>query len=140
MRGALFAKGMLVSSRLRLKNARFQLPAALLIIACCTGSAKASDDEVRLMLYPRQILYYRYPTYIRASWWIAIHAENRWWSLAWASQTGVSGSTWGQMDGEDSPQHFQRMIEVETGFYVFECCVYRTTRQRFCDVQQAEVH
>lgn len=97
-------------------------------------------DEILLTVSPRQTMAPAYKsTYVRAAWRIAQHADNRFWSLAWGSDIGASGSSLGQMEGEAARVHYEQIVEVETGGYTFECCVYRSNRQRYCDRQDVTV-
>ena len=104
------------------------------------GTARA-DEAIRLQIYPPIVVFSSAdPTYVRASWRIAPHTENRWWSLAWASETGLSGSRWREMEGATAPVFYERLIEVSPGVYVVECCVYRVRSERHCVHRALEVH
>ena len=76
----------------------------------------------------------------RVRWRIERHEDNRGWSVACISEDYYSSSH-RQMDG-NSPITYERIIELPSGYYVLEACVYRLKEKEtetFCDRKELEV-
>ena len=97
-----------------------------------------AEGEIKLSLSPKVAIQTEKKVTIKATWHIARHKDNRYYSIVWASTEGESGSAFRQMEGEDMAVTYERLIDVTRGVYIFEACVYRLTR-RFCDKQSLEV-
>ena len=99
-----------------------------LIIATTVAFSAVSlsaADEIRLEVTPRYVVYH-YPSYVHAAVHIPQHAANRWRSLSWSSETGISGTEIRQVDGDHAAVNYERLLQVEPGFYVISACVFRT--------------
>ena len=81
---------------------------------------------VQLTVTP-QVSVYRYPAFVHAQTRIARHAENRWRTLSWASETGMSGLRLRELAGEHAQVSYDEFIEVTPGAYLIRACIYRTT-------------
>lgn len=73
---------------------------------------------------------------VKATWRIERHPDNKFYSLSWASEEGESGSTFKQMD-ENSPISYERLVNVTSGHYLFEACVYRP--KKTCVSQEVNI-
>lgn len=110
---------------------RFLLLCAILAAQPPLGAS----GEIVLTLTPRVAMArINAPTYVRAAWRIAPHAENRWYSLIWISSTAISGSLLRDMDGDRAPVSYEMLLEVEgPAEYRVEACCYRwPSARRFC--------
>ena len=73
---------------------------------------------------------------VKVTWRIPRNLDNRYFSLAWISSEGESGSTFRDMD-EKSPITYEKFINVTQGAYVFEACVYN--QKKICVREDVEV-
>jgi hypothetical protein len=77
--------------------------------------------------------------HVRASWRIEPSELNAYYSFAY---TGTEeGSTLRSMD-EFSPIHYERLLELPPGQYIFQACVVRNERPKpktYCASEQAEI-
>lgn len=95
--------------------------------------------EVELWVYPRTVFCLQQPCFIRTVVTVSRHPDNRWLVLSWGSETGLSGSSFYQLDGEQTPAKFDKRLEVSPGDYLITACVYRLPQLRFCDRVEVEV-
>ena len=103
----------------------------------------SSQDPISFTVTPLKVLY-RKPTYARAVTRIPPHSDNRWRSLSWSSETGISGTEIRQLEGAESAMMFERIIEVEPGAYVIRACLFRTRAAKpdgrpYCVARNLEV-
>ena len=96
--------------------------------------------EVDLWVYPKTSFCMRSPCFVRTVVTVPRHPDNRHLVLAWGSETGQSGSSFYQLDGERAPAKFDKHIEVSIGSYLISACVYRVPNERLCDREEVEVN
>ena len=94
------------------------------------GSLFGAEPPVTLVLSPQANLCLQ-GNYVKVTWRIPKNLDNRWYSVAWAANFGISGSTFKEMN-DASPITYERMVELECDDYVFEACVYRRDRSKKC--------
>ena len=96
--------------------------------------------EIELWVYPKTSFCLNGPCFVRTVITVERHPDNRWLVLAWSSETGLSGSSFFQLDGEQAPAKFDKHVEVSPGGYLISACVYRLPQERFCDREEVEVN
>ena len=66
--------------------------------------------------------------------------KNRAATLAWGSDLGNEGSTFIQLDGDQSPAVYTKFWEFPAGYYNFQACVYRNVKpEKVCVEREVEI-
>lgn len=103
---------------------------------------EGAENPVSLKVTPKiQIAPIGKRGYVKAMWKIQLDERNLYYSFSYASPTGGDeGSTLKKMD-EYSTIHYERVIELPAGQYVFQACVVRDEGKpkTYCASDEAEV-
>jgi hypothetical protein len=119
---------------------RFILFWAALFLFWYTFPVEGYEEEIALKVTPKvQIAPLGKRGAVKAMWKIPYHEANVYYSFAYAGTE--TGSTIRSMD-EHSPVHYERVIELPPGNYVFQACVVRNERPKpktYCSSDEVEV-
>lgn len=112
---------------------RFRLALAILLAGLLALVAKNVLAQMSLVVYPR---FCQAPCTIRTVSRIDRSPDNRFWSLAWASEN-YTGSHEIPIDNDSPVQFVFDIKEVPAGVYAIQTCVYNPKRR--CVLSSVEV-